>query len=100
MISVAFDPLPQQLAEEDCVCGEPAPASPTGGGLRCTDWLTAGFSSPHLAPQEDAASTRREPERERERWTPLQPQIVGEYQVEPPSVKVSLGGCRFTWTGK
>lgn len=28
----------------------------------------------------------------------MQPQIVGEYQVEPPSVKVSLGGCRLTWT--
>ena len=33
-----------------------SPASPgvlsdwTGGGLRCTDWLTAGFSPPYLAP--------------------------------------------------
>ena len=36
--------------------GPARPANPgvlsdwTGGGLRCTDWLTAGFSSPDLAP--------------------------------------------------
>lgn len=51
MISVAFDPLPQQLAEEDCVCGEPAPASPTGEEGETRDSLRRCFSPSRVQPR-------------------------------------------------
>lgn len=50
MISVAFDPLPQQLVKENSVCGKPAPASPTGEEEETRDRLGAASHLPGSNP--------------------------------------------------
>lgn len=50
MISVAFDPLPQQLVKEDSVCREPAPASPAGEEEETRDHLRRCSSPSRVQP--------------------------------------------------
>lgn len=51
MISVAFDPLPQQLVKENSVCGKPAPASPTGEEKETRDRLRCCFPPSRVQPR-------------------------------------------------